>query len=246
MLFKKCKVIMLSADVKSDTPLGFQTHGCGQDLVIGKTSRKGYGQGDSFNPYYPQHLYILSDDEIKENNWCIEQETNSLFQAQEFTTSGLVRSKKNTYILKDCKKVIATTDTSLLICNGVIREGESCNKNNNCKYPNCKIPKIPKEFIYHFIEEYNKSNIVTDVMVEYETKQHFELDKTKRKDPLNGVWYENSLKINPKDNTITILKVKNSWSRDEVLHLLNELWFNKDNIKRRYSEDFDKWISENL
>lgn len=60
------------------------------------------------------------------------------------------------------------------------------------------------------------------------------------------------LKINPKDNTITIKKVKDSYSREEVIELLK--LFNDDFGKLSLIGDFkhkdipkiNKWIEENL
>ena len=47
------------------------------------------------------------------------------------------------------------------------------------------------------------------------------------------------LKVNKKDNTITIKKVKEYWDREEVINLLDLILFEKD-------LNFDKWIAENL
>ena len=49
------------------------------------------------------------------------------------------------------------------------------------------------------------------------------------------------LKVNPKDNTITIHAIKDSWNRDEVIV------FAKNYAKRCQSPIQDsKWIEENL
>lgn len=52
------------------------------------------------------------------------------------------------------------------------------------------------------------------------------------------------LKINPKDNTITIKEVKDSWNREEVIQLIKK--FNKDCTGQPWYEFDDKWIEENL
>ncbi|MEW2859388.1 hypothetical protein AB1A63_15220, partial [Lactiplantibacillus paraplantarum] len=53
-----------------------------------------------------QHLYILSDDEIKEGDWYHNSIDNSIKQASDWI------------YVSTCKKIIATTDTSLILsCN---------------------------------------------------------------------------------------------------------------------------------
>lgn len=61
------------------------------------------------------------------------------------------------------------------------------------------------------------------------------------------------LKINSKDNTITIRKVKDSWSREELVKLISDFAEYTDNFYRPYTRDNievwnvkDKWIKENL
>ena len=59
------------------------------------------------------------------------------------------------------------------------------------------------------------------------------------------------LKINPKDNTITIKKVKDSYSREEVIEFGNKVkeyckdGWKPDSLHRVFFE-WDKWIEENL
>jgi len=51
------------------------------------------------------------------------------------------------------------------------------------------------------------------------------------------------LKVNPKDNTITIKKLKDSWNKDEVIELIYK--YCKE-ITQCISEKDEKWIEENL
>ena len=94
--------------------------------------------------------------------------------------------------------------------------------------------KPSDSFISKYIEEYNKGNQITDVLVEYKW---------------NG-GRAGDYKMIPKidsDNTITIKKVKDSYSREEVINLLYKY---NDGIIDRYSQltnkDLNKWIKENL
>lgn len=89
---KECKVVMLPTKDKS---------------TIKKskfTDKLDYSPAmiliDEHN-WQPQHLYILSDDEIKEGDWYYKPDLNQIFKA-EYTPGD-----------KNCKKIIATTDKSL-------------------------------------------------------------------------------------------------------------------------------------
>ena len=135
-----------------------------------------------------QHLYIISDDEIKEGDWFINLFNNVIVQAH------------NWIYVSTCKKIIATTDTSL----------EIVSKGINPVYE--KLPQPSQQFIEKYIESYNKGEVITDV-----------------------------LKVNPKDNTITIKKLKDSWNRQEVFALITT--FNRANVD---TPNVLKWIEENL
>ena len=144
----------------------------------------------------PQHLYIISDDEIKENDYCLNLETNTVFKMHKH---GLPTSNRN-------KKIIATTDTSIKIFAG---KGDICDLYYN-------LPQPSQQFIEKYIEEYNNGNIITDIKVEY--KRVFEtIAKGMIGHPEDDIsWWNEKLKINPKDNTITIKKLKDSWDREEM------------------------------
>lgn len=123
----------------------------------------------------PQHLYILSDEKIKkEDNILVDiyphgnpewklAKVVSVYES--IVEVDLGWSTTQTKPVSVCKKIIATTDSELLTCKGVKREGESCSYNNNCKYPSCKLPQIPQ----HIIEAYVKKPL-DEVEVEYLTK----------------------------------------------------------------------------
>lgn len=121
------------------------------------------------------------------------------------------------------KKIIATTDKSL------------------------GLPEPPQSFITKYVEEYNKGNVITDVMVEYD-------DFTSN----NGVnlndGYHVSLVIN-KDNTINIKSIKNSWNIEEIedIHVavmkqgcLYEGGKWSDEHERLVRLEFNKWKKENI
>jgi len=171
---------------------------------------------------FVQHLYFLSDEEIKEGDWFVGFADGSIKpfvkQADESTVE-INNWQLNKKGHSSNKKIIATTD-------------------NTVKFPErfpsfVTLPQIPQSFIEKFVEEYNKSNVITEVMVEYEW------NKTGRKIRKLDV-FDHILKINP-DNTINISMPKDSWSREEVTTLLYSL--NRD---KEGNFDCTKWIEENL
>ena len=91
------------------------------------------------------------------------------------------------------------------------------------------------------IEEYNKGNIIADVLVEY--KRVFEtITKGMIGHPEDDIsWWNEKLKINPNDNNITIKKLKDSWNREEVFAVITT--FNNANIE---AKNVVKWLEENL
>jgi hypothetical protein len=145
----------------------------------------------------PQHLYIIVDERPKSGEWYYDVRDNVL-------------SNNSLGITFFSKKVIATTDTDLpmLIPDPIIGKAP------------IKFPQPSTSFIQNFILEYNNGNIITDVMVDYEwwykdlTGEHLAL-------MLNGSEFP-KLKVDEK-NFITITLCKESWNRDEIFKLFEEL-----------------------
>ena len=166
-----------------------------------------------FSPQYVyekavfQHLYFLSDDEIKEGDWKYDTFHKEISQVKSLNS-----------ISKYDKKIIATTDSSLLFGGPKSKE-----------WVYLPLPKPSEGFIQKFVDSYNNGKPITEVDVELELSDY---------DIACDRW---KLKVNPKDNTITIKKVKDSWSRYEVVNLLQQ--FNND---KSGVFDCTGWIEENL
>ncbi len=133
---KKCKVVMLPTEINTN-------------IGLLRAERLGYipdmhnnGDWEFVNTNWKrQHLYITSDDEIKEGDWFIYG-------------NKVIKSDDNSLLSnKLCQKIIATTDKSLLIKSEVYNYSKR-------KY---NLPQIPKAFI----EEYCKVGGINEVMVEY-------------------------------------------------------------------------------
>lgn len=195
MSFKKTKVVMLPTEKSSDIILRTR------DNVIHQKKYYGTAWEDMGDVY--QHLYFLSDDEIKEGDWCVNLAHKLVVKPTDIEWAN---SNKD-----NLKKIIATTDRLEI------------------PYQWSIIPQPSEGFIQKFVESYNSGNQISEVDVEYNhLLTTFGID-------------EESLKINPKDNTITIKKAKDTWSRDEVINLLQQ--FNND---KSGAFDCTKWIEENL
>lgn len=143
----------------------------------------------------PQHLYITSNEEIKEGDYAYHKILGIgriviLYGEECFQTiklhpnDGSVTTpwKRN---IPDIKKIIATTDKSL------------------------NLPLIPQSFIEKYIEEYNKDNTITEVLVEVEPDYN-QLGES--------IW---ELKLNSQ-NEITIKQQKDSYTREEVIYILSK------------------------
>ena len=211
-MLKKAQVIMLPTNKNSSNI----AKSINQDILSLYNKND-----DKYNQWINQNLYIISNDEIKEGDWYYNSRLKQIFQA--IRNSGY--SKKT-----DDYKIIATTDTSLIENIEMIGTGSTYL---------FKLPQPSQQFIEKYIESYNKGEVITDVLVEYEFndfKFMSTLCTTKEK--------EYNLKVNLKYNTITIKKVKENWNREEVLNLLYDV--NRGVFRYEANFDLDKFIEENL
>ena len=177
------------------------------------------------------HLYITSNDGIKEGDWVYYK--NGSLEGIHQVING---QRPKTMILK---KIIATTDELKL-------------KDISRPLGVYQILPSPSEnFIKAYIEAYNNGNVIEDVLVEVNTKVCVECGAFNPSHAYSCLYpphpcggkLTNKLKL--KDNNIIIKKVKDSWSRDEVCNLLNEYrvytWKTGST-----AIDLTKWIEENL
>jgi len=141
---KKFPVVMLPTEKASDlclyTP---QTHDVRTDVLNhGNYNQRLYGLDK--NPLY-QHLYILSDDEIKEGNWYLWYNGKEWSLRQYSGAFNLPGSTKDSG-----KKIVATTDKSL----GNQRENH---------FDVIPLPQLPESFIQAYIKAYNEGKPITEV-----------------------------------------------------------------------------------
>ena len=220
--FKKAKVVMLPTNKPSK--LGDLATYQGKSLA--KVIKEGVNLKNTTVQFW--NLYIISDDEIKEGDWYYD---NVVLQIRQWKSFMIYNKLQH-------KKIIATTNTSLKI----EIDGNRGNLLPDVSF-DINLPQPSQQFIEKYIEEYNKGNIITDVLVEYELISNEEYFGNTVNPDDDVPYFDERLKINPKDNTITIKKVKDSWTREEVFNLL------KRSIERTtnafISSDIE-WINENL
>lgn len=193
-----------------------------------------------------RHLYIVTDDEIKEGDWYYWVITNTV---QQF------KSVDGDKPSDDCKKIIATTDTELT---GIKQEWEEFegdwHKSNKLGLPQ------PSQA---FIEKYCKVGGIDEVEVEYEchmidtwlpkVNSHNEITIH----PIKDSWSEKEmfeLYAKAKQEGYE-LGIKDSWTREELRMQLQycvslfaaEKKLTPTSTEMKEVNDWvDNWIKENL
>lgn len=223
--YQQCQVVMLATDkaIKGSTLIKFERSG--------RLEKSGYSQeeldkGEGIKlVYQPQHLYMLSDEKIKEGDYIYTE--IPLPGKPESSVSRCTNIK--TFNPEGWKKIIATTDESL------------------------GLPKPSDSFINKHIEEYNKGNQITNVLVEYENKWNGK-EYVDEQDAYGYDKFKLQLKVDS-DNTVTIKKLKDSYSREEVLKILSDVMnlgmsHRQDQLEghtvRSGNEVLEEWIKQKL
>jgi hypothetical protein len=184
-----------------------------------------------------QHLYLISDDEIKEGDWYYNSLYNTIHQCNNKERHRTVIYLNNKLEKVRCKKIIATTDKLLQSKQVIGRDSIGI------IYNELYLPRPSQQFIEKYIESYNKGEVITDVLVEYENIKFTELDANSKE-----MWnFVSKLKINYKDHIITIKKLKDSWNKEEVKTLIRKAITETNKVGvRNIPMEYNKWIEENL
>ncbi len=230
---KKCKIIILPTEDKNAVVYMNNYH----ELT---DSYKG--------TYTPQHLYLISDDEIKEGDWVIANGKLGKYSIDEENRTHDVASEEGIYPFKDCqyiKKVIASTDNLRVY-------------DDECEMPaSYRIPKFSEDFIKAYVKANGK---IDEVMVEYteekdcwRSRDKFDTIEVYSKEDADKYicimdYYPSIPKLRD-DNTVIISEAKTMYSRDEVENLVKKALFY--GVKHQVTVPFtiydvNKWIKENL
>jgi hypothetical protein len=137
------------------------------------------------HPVTSYNIYTTSDEEIKEGDWFISIPRGTIHKCTGIFENNLIdntwENREKVEITKaDCKKIILTTDPDL-IADGV--------------------QAIDDEFLEWFVKNSSCE------YVEVKQKQHFEPNKTKRVNPLNGVYYSYKIII-PQEEPKALTKLE--------------------------------------
>lgn len=128
--YQKCEVVMLDTNDKTAPILSYLN-----DKSLQYFPNTYWSNGDLSK----RHLYFLSNEEIKEGDWCINSYDNRTWKYEPSPCPLPYWGNKDTLT-----KIIATTNTSL------------------------RLPQPSKEFIQAFITAYNEYEPITKVLVEME------------------------------------------------------------------------------
>lgn len=176
--------------------------------------------------YQFQHLYIISDDEIKNGDWYINGEF-------------INQAKSNIPYTKYIKgKIVATTDTSLFF-----------DRPYRTNYGGSKatmLPQIPESFLQAYIKSYNEGKPITEVDLEMRFDGMIDNFTT-------GLAIESYVIKTRPDNTVIVNQSK-IYTREEVKQLCFQAFINhkcidgkiKPNEAMELTIPFNKWIEENL
>ena len=231
--FKRAKIIMLPTKNNTENVL----KGYNDNSLLFKYAKeyKSIPAECDYVSFY--HLYIISDDEIKEGDWVLTNLHKKIEQVLNNKTSLF-------YYQQRAKKIIATTDISLKIDNPHYDIG---------LLAYISLPQPSQQFITKYIEEYNKNQVIIDILIKYElycnTGSYPNIKKDCNCPCTNTINCGTTLKIN-QDNTINIQLPKDNWSREEVINLIKKYSVEEPDDWSFLDLDIDdyqnKWIEDNL
>jgi len=213
---KKHPVVILPTEDKSHIYLVHKTNRLG--YVTGKYPEDLKQFPQTVEETRNQHLYILSDDEIKEGDWVLFKYGDNPNTAEDVlqcikTKGEYLYHKDGNTGLDMCKKIIATTDKSLYTT-----IGEYYNAYNK------ELPQIPESFIKEFVKSNGK---IDEVEVEYRVTNMF-----------------TTLKLTPNNEVIISTIEEKMYSREEVVGSINE--FFRWCTDLRSEDEVKEWIEDNL
>lgn len=212
-----------------------------------------------------QHLYITTDEEIKEGDWVLstfdkwagtnKQLLPELGKIISITDSAYLIDSfngdtNNRWNKGHSRKIVATTNKNLW-CNGLKRDGASCSKNNLCTFPTCDgaIAKIDTQYIEEYIKLFNEGKAPKTVWLEKEecqtTKQEDYQYFDNHKSNLN---YVQVLKLKP-DGSVIVIKEEQSF-KDKMFLAYSEGCriaspFGDQSLSKTEKANWEIWFDKN-
>lgn len=183
-----------------------------------------------------QHLYIVSDNEIKEGDWHLEQTGLGWLSPIQTTKEHLA----NKQYIDRCKKIEATTDSSLKY------QTTTQIEQVNGKPQEWSIPQIPPSFIEAYVKAEGK---ITEVLVEMEEYADVRPNKIRSLYRIK-TRPDNTIIIHP-SKTYTRLDMERIYcigilNQDNLtMDMLEEQFKANPSIKEKFNNAID-WIDNNF
>lgn len=219
---KKCQVVMLPTEKASNIHLE-------EDKLL-----MYYIEPRIYSNTKAQHLYILSDEKYKANDWLCDINTKEIYKA-----------KVNSYVgIKFIHKIIATTNPELII---EVKDELAYNR-----IYTKKLLKIPQNFIESYIKDYNNKKPIKEIMVEY---YHYSNSGNTALIIEEGFKSEDRVKYDLNDAIIINKLEQKIYTREEVLEIARKAavegfsysseGMNFEYGGEDYKPDIDKWFNQN-
>lgn len=219
---KKCKVIMIPTNERVENCIIKVNPHNGRGRAILE-----YTAGYLTQEYLKhinsvgQHLYIISDDEIKVGDWITD--IKNIYKAPD--VDGFI----------GLYKIIATTDPSLTASFGQSEEGFGKMKDG--------LPQPTDCFVKRYVEEYNKGTPIENVMVVYvQSSDSFYGNKCPIESKINS---DNTIDVQPTKDRWTRDEVKQLCWQAYIDHLCIDGKI-KPSLAAGFLGSFNKWVEENL
>ena len=187
-----------------------------------------------------QHLYITTDEEIKEGDWFINTNFQKIYQANSENSKNIIEFGPHPEI----RKIIATTDPKVKIITGIVGSGTG----------------VPLPQLSHsFIEEYCKAGGIDKVMVEVvvtPNESNGDIVNIEGEDKvvsnmalskLDNIWWfiDQDGLMNMCETTTTIITDSNNCI---IIHPVEEKMYSKEELLglTMGNSNIIDWINENL
>lgn len=189
----------------------------------------------------PQHLYLTSDEEIKEGDWFllfVSGRFDRFRQCKNVDSSGLIITQFDDGVFsKECRRIVATTNKELredLIMEEVKDNGKVGKKS--------LILKISNDFIELYIKRYNEGKKITEVWLKI-LKDHTRNCGTKYRGCAPECTFHNpELILDESGSVIWSLGEKKNIAEKIISELETERSVDKQNVNKWYNAGLDKAI----
>jgi hypothetical protein len=178
--YQQCKVVMLATEKPNPNLFIHKGIGCDEKVLASGQGIVHHKEMIKCGVSKPQHLYIISDAPLKVGDWIIYS-SQSIRKVAEIKGDRVILEglQHLTLLMSACKKIIATTDIYIRYTQERTVRGayEKLSFEDGWYKANFKptyVAGVSSSFIKKYIEEYNKGNIIENILVELETQYQVE------------------------------------------------------------------------